>query len=306
MTPTLHRSPPRRALLSSALLSLALLGLSAPLAQAQVFAAAHDSITTPGRSVQLGTKFERSRYGGLWRPDLRFKRVSYRFRGLSGTVRTDFDGMAIVRAPAPSAPGVYGFEAELASPSAVARGNMWVLDPQRPLVIVDIDGTISDLPEWQVPLIGGVAKAYAGSPELLRDLASRYQIVYLTARDDTFDPQTRAFLKRRGFPAGPVIYNDLGLWTTAERRQLKKEEHGTFKLRKIQELQALGLQVAFGIGNSETDGWAYEQAGLPSYLRTELAGSGASFRFSHYATLRARLRREGRLRTGLAGALGTP
>lgn len=301
MTRTLHRSPPGRALLS-----LAFVGLSASLAPAQTFAVAHDAITTPGRSVKLGTKFERSQYGGLWRPDLRFKRATYRFRGLSGTVRTDFDGMAIVRAPAPSAAGVYGFEAELASPSALARGSMWVLDPQRPLVIVDIDGTISDLPEWQVPLIGGHARAYADSPQLLRDLARSYQIVYLTARDDTFDPQTRAFLKRHSFPAGPVIYNDLGLWTSEERRQLQKDEHGSFKLRKIQELQAMGLNVAFGIGNSETDGWAYEQAGLPSYLRTEVTGSGASFRFSRYATLRARLGRDGRLRTGLAGALGTP
>jgi LNS2-like protein (lipin/Ned1/Smp2) len=301
MTRTLQPS-----LTGRVLLSVALVGVSASLASADVFAVAHDAITTPGRSVKLGSKFERSRYGGLWRPDLRSKRVTYRFRGLSGTVRTDFDGMAIVRAPAPSAPGVYGFEAEMRSPKALARGSMWVLDPQRPLVIVDIDGTISNLPEWQVPFRGGRAKAYTGSPQLLRELASRYQIVYLTARDDTFDPQTRAFLKRRSFPAGPVIYNDLGLWTNVERRQLKKEEHGTFKLRKIQELQAMGLQVAFGIGNSETDGWAYERAGLPSYLRTEASGGGASFRFSRYATLRARLRQDGLLRSGIAGALGTP
>lgn len=297
-----HLSSP----LGRALLPLLLLGLSASMASAQVFAVAHDAITTPGRSVKLGTKFERSRYGGLWRPDLRFRRTTYRFQGLSGTVRTDFDGMAIVRAPGPSAPGVYGYEAELASPNALAKGSMWVLDPQRPLVIVDIDGTISNLPEWQVPILGGRARAYAGSPQLLRDLARSYQIVYLTARDDTFDPQTRAFLKRRSFPAGPVIYNDLGLWTSEERRQLKKDEHGTFKLRKIQELQAMGLNVAFGIGNSETDGWAYERAGLPSYLRTEASGGGSSFRFSRYATLRARLRQDGLLRTGIAGALGTP
>lgn len=301
MTRTLHR-PPRGGLL----LSLALVALSGSLASAQVASVAHDAITTPGTSVRLGTKFERSRYGGLWRPDLRWKRVTYRFQGLSGRVLTDFDGMAIVRAPAPATAGVYTYEAEMSSPSATAQGKMWVLDPQRPLVIVDIDGTISDLPEWQVPFMGGHARAYADSPQLLRDLARTYQIVYLTARDDTFDPQTRAFLKRRGFPEAPVIYNDLGLWTSEERRQLKKDEHGTFKLRKIQELQALGLQVAFGIGNSETDGWAYEQAGLPSYLRTEASGSGSSFRFSRYATLRARLRQDGLLRSGIAGALGTP
>lgn len=285
---------------------VALLALSSTLASADVFSVAHDAITTPGTRVRLATKFERTRYGGLWRPDLRGKSATYRFRGLSRTVRTDFDGMAIVGALAPNIPGVYSYEVELASPRARTQGSMWVLDPRKPLVVVDIDGTISDLPEWRVPFQGGRAKAYADSPQLLRDLARTHHVVYLTARDDTFDRQTRAFLLRHSFPAGPVIYNDLGLWTSVERRQLKKAEHATFKLRKIQELQALGLNVALGIGNAETDAQAYEAAGVPSYIRTEVAGSGPSFRFSRYATLRARLRREGVLRSGLIGAISTP
>ncbi|MBL4844579.1 MAG: hypothetical protein JKY65_03555 [Planctomycetes bacterium] len=289
--------------------ALLFVALCLNVASADVVATAHDAITTPGTPVKLATKFERSRWGGLWRPDLRSKRARYSFRGLTGTTRTDFDGMAIVRAPAPQTPGTYTFEVDLESPSAKTKGTMWVLDKSRPLAVVDIDGTISDLSEWRVPFQGGKAPAYAGSPELLRDLARTHQIVYLTARDDTFDPQTRAFLKKHSFPAGPVIYNDLGLWTDTERRQLKKEEHATFKLRKIRELQALGLNVALGIGNAETDAQAYEAAGVPSYLRTAQTGGGSSFRFERYATLRARLRQDGVgvFSRGITGALsGTP
>jgi phosphatidate phosphatase PAH1 len=88
--------------------------------------------------------------------------------------------------------GTYTFSVELRNPHAKTTGTMWALDKSRPLAVVDIDGTISNLAEWRVAFQGGRAPAYADSPQLLRDLARTHQIVYLTARDDTFDPQTRA------------------------------------------------------------------------------------------------------------------
>lgn len=280
-----------------------LLTMMPPAAQA-IEATGHDAITTPGRPVDVRVKFERTVLG-YWRPDLRDKRVTIDVLGARRPAVTDRDGMASTRV-VPTAPGVYPISARLdrhTSPLATSR--LFVLDPARPVVVVDIDGTISDLPDWQVPFIGHRAKTFVGAPALMHDLARRYQIIYLTARDDTFDAKSRAFLRLHGFPDGPVIYNDLGLGTKAERDQLKAGNHGPFKLGQLNALRARGVKLELGIGNAETDAFAYENAGLPSYILTKLTGTGPSFRFTTYAQLRPRLVADGVLVTapGLVGSL---
>lgn len=286
-----------------AALTLALLPvMMAPAARA-IEATGHDAITTPGHPVQVKAKFER---GGLrfWRPDVRDERVTFEVLGQRLSARTDRDGM--VRAVVtPTAPGVYPIRARLderSGPTATSR--LFVLDPARPVAVVDIDGTISDLPDWKVPFVGHKAPTFAGAPELMADLARRFQIVYLTARDDTFDGKTREFLRRHGFPDGPIIYNDLGLRTSGEREQLDPHSHGEFKLAQIQALRARGVPVTIGIGNAETDAFAYERAGLPSYILTEKKGSGPSFRFTRYADLRPRLEADGWLPPATRGLVG--
>lgn len=284
---------------------LALLMTMMPSAATAIEATGHDAITTPGRPVDVRVKFERTVLG-YWRPDMRDARVTIDVLGARRQARTDLDGVAATRVVA-SAPGVYPISGRLdGRPSApAATGRLWVLDPSRPVAVVDIDGTISDLPDWQVPFVGHKAKTFAGAPALMHDLARRYQLIYLTARDDAFDQKSRAFLRLHGFPDGPVIYNDLGLRTKEERDQLKSGNHGPFKLGQLNALRALGVAVALGIGNAETDAFAYERAGLPSYILTKLAGTGPSFRFTSYAQLRPRLVADGVLVTtpGLVGAL---
>jgi hypothetical protein len=254
-----------------------------------------DAITTPGQPVEVRAKFERSFW--LFKPDIKRKPVTFRVDGETLRGITDRDGVAsatVTRA----AVGVYPIVAALdGKPGAPARGGrLWVLDPARPVAVVDIDGTLSDLNDLLVPFFGARAKAFPGSPELLRELATRYQIVYLTARDDVHDARTRAFLARHAFPDGPIIYDDLGFTTRAELRQLAKSNHGAFKLGQLHALEAHGVSVAIGIGNSETDAWAYEQAGLPSYINTRVAGTGPSFRFTSYVNeLRPRLLQDGAL-----------
>lgn len=281
----------KHSILAPGFLGLLILSVCSTPVAAEVVGIPQDAIALPGQSVVLATKFEKSSLGGFWRPDIRNKPVRYSFSGRSGVVRTDSDGMAFAQTRAPSAPGNYTYEAELLSKSLRVQGTLWVLDPNRPVAIVDIDGTISDLADWRVPFQGARAPTFPGAPQLLRDLSATHQIIYLTARDDSFDAQTRPFLARHNFPAGPVIYNDLGFFSAAERRQLFPSEHGTFKLRKLRELQARGIRVELGIGNAETDGFAYENAGLPSYLNTSEPGQGGtSFRFTDFAALRIRLR----------------
>jgi len=284
---------------------LVLLTTMMPSAARAIEATGHDAITTPGRPVQVRVKFERTLLG-YWRPDMKGSRVTIEVLGARRSARTDRDGMASTTVVA-GAVGVHPISARLdRSPSArAATSRLFVLDPSRPVAVVDIDGTISDLPDWQVPFIGHRAKTFAGAPALMHDLARRYQIIYLTARDDTFDAKSRAFLRLHGFPDGPVVYNDLGLGTKAERDQLKAGNHGPFKLGQINALRVRGVRVELGIGNAETDAFAYENANLPSYILTKLTGRGPSFRFTTYAQLRPRLVADGVLvaAPGLVGAL---
>ncbi|RMG08320.1 MAG: hypothetical protein D6731_22200 [Planctomycetota bacterium] len=256
----------------------------------RVVTTGHDAVATPGARVPLEGKFERR---GLWlfNPDLHDEPVDFFLGGTAvGAARTDRDGVAAVPFVAPAA-GVYPFAARLARrPSAPpARARLFVLDPAQPVAVCDIDETLSDMPSWQVPFAGALAPTYPGAVALLRDLARRYAIVYLTARDDAFDRSTRAFLARHGFPDGPVLYNDLGWTTRREREQLLSRHHGEFKLRVLRALQGRGVRLVLGLGNAETDAYAYERAGLQSFLRTSRVGSGSSFRFLDYDVLRLEL-----------------
>ena len=275
-------------------------------AEAGVRVIGYDSIAAVGSTVTVGAKVEGSGWG-FWRPDVRGVNMEFAVNGLLVYGTTDDDGVARATAFA-TAVGEFPIDVLRVGHRDTGQGTLYVLDPSTPIAIVDIDGTLSDMPEWQIPFIGQRAEAFAGSPELVRDLAQTHQIVYLTARDDAFDAKTREFLSRRGFPDGPVLFNDLGFCTQAELEQLIPRNHANFKEQVLRQLQAAGLNVALGIGNAETDAQAYEAVGIPSYIRTDEAGNGTSFRFQDYADLRSELQRAGTLpaSSGLVGGLRNP
>jgi hypothetical protein len=285
-------------------LALALLPLVLPVTARAIDGTGFDSITTPGHPVKVHAKFERKLFG-IFNPDVKHEPATVEVLGATTHVRTDGEGEASAMVT-PTAPGVYPIVASLDRHHGVrAESKLWVLDPSRPVYACDIDGTLSDMPDYLVPFAGGKAKTFAGAPELIRELSSHYQIIYLTARDDHFDGKTRTFLARHGFPAGPIIYNDLGLENSQELSQLNSANHGKFKLAQLQALASRGVQVAFGIGNAETDAYAYEQDGIKSYILTKVHNPGPSFRFTAYAQLRPQLVTDGFLpaSTGLASAV---
>lgn len=276
----------------SFILTASLLLLAPAVAQAGLFdwfnrvkAHGYDAITTPNHAVDCQVKFERWFTAG---PDFNHRATQYTAPA-AGASQTDGDGTSHLTVTA-ARTGVYPISAFLAGhQNSPGTSRMFVFDPARPAVIFDIDGTLSDLPSWEVVFRGASAPTFPGAVQLARDLARDYDVIYLTARDEALDGSTRAFLARHGFPDGPVLFNDLGLFTAAERAQLSSSHHGEFKLRVIQGLQARGVNVRIGIGNAETDGYAYENAGLQSFLNTSATGTGSSFRFSDYAILRLEL-----------------
>lgn len=286
----------RRPLLATALTALALTAAAPASAgwlsdwwQSRIVSTGHDAVTTPGQSVAVEAKFERTLVSYL-RPDLNHLPVVFDFGGTSFQDSTDREGIASVSLTANQV-GTYPFTAAaVGKPRAkVGDARMFVLDPARPVVVFDIDETLSDMSSWEVPFRGDIADTYPGAVSLAHELAQRYTVIYLTARDDALDAVTRAFLARHGFPDGPVLFNDWGFTTAAEREQLSSKNHGKFKLAVLSSLVARGVNLALGIGNAETDAYAYENAGLPSFIRTTAVGTGPSFRFMDYATLRLEL-----------------
>lgn len=271
-------------------------------AAAGTVATGHDAVTTPGQAVSVSAKFEKGGWR-FWRPDIKDAPATIRIQGRTITAHTDRDGVARATIR-PLQVGVYDLESSLdRDPGTVARGRLFVLDPTRPVAIVDLDGTLSKLPSLLVPLFGGVAPTYEGAPELIRDLAVTHTIVYLTARDDAFTKKSRKFLQRHNYPDGPILFNDLGLTSRPELAQLKSGNHAKFKLARILALEDRGVRLGLGIGNAETDAEAYERAGLPSYIRTRKHSPGRSYRFLEYSELRTRLVADGVLPVGLAAAL---
>lgn len=296
------RSPLRLAslcLASLCLASLCLASTAQPALASSVRPLAHDAVTVPNQRVVLRAKFEGRGLGAL-RRDLTQRKVRFRALAAAPTAVTDDDGIAAASVT-PLESGVFPFTAELlgAKGRPTAHARLHVIDPRRPVAVVDIDGTLSAMPGWKVPLRGGRAETFAGAPELLRALAKTHAIVYLSARDDALMPATRRFLALHRFPSGPLLMNEWGIVAAGQRAQLLPGNHGKFKAAVLKHLRRLGLRLTLGIGDADTDAEAYAGARLQGWIHRpergaeELLGCQS---FPSYDWLAAELRRRGVLR----------
>ncbi len=246
-------------------LAILVMGFLNKCVQAEVMITGHDIIIRQGYTATLSAKAE-TRFISFLQPDIKNLTVTFLLDGqVLGSGVSDKDGIAKV-SYLTTKPGVYKIAYQITGKKFAYRsGRLFVVSGERPALVTDIDGTISDYPDWKVPFGGGSAPTFANAPELFRQLAGKYDIVYLTARDDVWDKATLAFLNKHNFPEGAILYNELGLSGT-KRKQLSSKHHGSFKLAAIEKLQENGIIVAFGIGNAATDAAAYVKAGIDSYL----------------------------------------
>lgn len=242
-----------------------------------VIAVGLDAVTTPGHPVLLRAKFTKS---GLLKKPLKDEVTTFDALGKSTWTRTSSEGFAQTSVD-PQQAGTSEFRASFARDGAIAAtGRVFVLDSKKPVAVVDLDGTLSDMAEWRVPFQGERAAAFPGAADVLTDLARTHEIVYLTARDDKTDRITRGFLAKNHFPDGPIVYDT---------------EKGKKKLDEIQALKTRGVNVALGVGEDAQDQAAYEKAGIKSYLFTKKPGAGPSVRFGDYSALRRQLEKDGLL-----------
>lgn len=251
-----------------------------------------DSIVAPDGRVRVEGKFA---YGPT-SADLEGERVAL-FESLGecewrliGETVTDSDGRAQIEFDAAGlAPGAHSVSFVVEGDGSSASGFVHVLEPDRPIVIFDIDGTLTTS---DAELVDGIVLHHvgassdelldvAGSPlsraqwlgvldEVLEedaemwdgavDIAHAYadagiQVVYITGRPYLYDDMTRRWLHGRGLPEGPLVM-------VQDVLDALPQNVGAYKLQRLQQLRDRGHPIVAAYGNATTDICAYAELGL--------------------------------------------
>lgn len=167
-----------------------------------------------------------------------------------GDTKSDDEGVADIERALDAEVGQFEARAVVDGRELRAAGRVFAWDRQRVSIAVDIDHTIAqteyedlldnDQEEGSDPLKRSVST--------LRRLAADFQILYLTGRPRSLLDKTRAWLREREFPAGPVI-------TAESVRQMLRP--GAFKQQKLRSLRNAWPRLLIGIGNTVSDAEAY-------------------------------------------------
>ncbi len=160
-------------------------------------------------------------------------------------------------------------------------------------IVVDVDGTLtaSENAIFNTVLFGDDIGHRAGAPEALA--GSGHPVIYLSSRGDQLTGVTRAWLRRHGFPPGPIRH---------AKKSITKPGPKTvrFKADVLREIER-SMPIHAAIGNKATDIAAYREAGiagdrifikLPEF-ESEVAADLAARRavgFADYASIAPRLR----------------
>lgn len=222
---------------------------------------AYDTLAKPGHEVRLQAKLERRGVLGV-NPDLHGFELSF-FVGDKevGRARTGKEGVAEIAWKPPEGPGQHEFRVKLAASEdyagAEAKGRVFLREASRPTLVVDLDGTICASPQSDVAMLPPERIAVVeGSPAVLTRLAKRYDLIYLTARDDALLGASRDWLDRNAFPPGPLLVRDLTLFT------LSAEQYKEDRLKAL----AKEFRLTAGVGDRAEDAEAYMAAGLLAIL----------------------------------------
>jgi phosphatidate phosphatase PAH1 len=148
----------------------------------------------------------------------------------------------------------------IAIPAVKAVSRVFVIKPETPVLVCDIDHTIADIstlgfltskPE-DIPVV-------PGSVEALKKLSEKFLIVYLTARDDSFLAATMQWLGLKGFPQGPVFFSDLS--KTAFLGSAEK-----FKKTRLAAWRKAGINLQAGVGDRPEDARAYLSNNIRAFI----------------------------------------
>jgi phosphatidate phosphatase APP1 len=224
---------------------------------ASALVTAWDVLAVAGECATLELEVERLRCA-FWDPPLEGADVEV--EGL-GSATTDARGRAELPL-GPLGPGTYRYRVRLRSTrweASPAEALVCAVPRETPVFVTDIDRTIADISPLGFILLGNdLVRPMPGAPEALREIARRFQVVYLTARDHVFAAKTRDWLRRRGFPESPLyLRKGTRFWDTSPR------DH---KIARLGELRARFPRLRWGVGDVRGDLEAYAAHGIEGIL----------------------------------------
>jgi hypothetical protein len=239
----------------------------------RVLMAGEDAVTLPQKNVTLITSLEQR---NLFLKEMEKRPVEFRLISapqksnvnLTRQVITDDEGEAITPLFIPEE-GLYQVEVKYLGCLRFAPGadqiTVLAVNPKQPVLVLDLDNTITNR-NW-----------FSARPEprpydqdtarVVQKLAQHYAVVYLSARPKQLHRRTRDWLKRFGFPDGPIL-----LWYPDSFGELKPSH---YKKDKLIDLRRSGINLAVGISNSEGDIKAYRKAGMEPILLGKKKAKGA-------------------------------
>jgi hypothetical protein len=221
-----------------------------------------DQLALPGERVCVTAKLEHAGLLG-WDPDMHWYCLAFHFPNTEALRScTRRDGLACVSIQASAdAKALTCFQVRFSGSRhhqpAEARGRAFVWTADCPILVTDVDNTISDFDLLKVPFTpNDRIPPLPDAVNVLNDLGQVYRIVYLTARPVCLYNKTREWLTCHGFPEGPLFCRNY---------QLGETQAG-FKRRFLTTLKNRFPNLAVGIGNRTGDRWAYRKAGLKVIL----------------------------------------
>jgi len=186
-----------------------------------------------------------------------------------GRTQTGADGRFDLPSTGYTAPNNQTVYAVLEADGTCAEHTDTLLPAGEHVVVSDIDGTLTLSDNELLMQIADdtyVPKTMTAAAAMAQAwVAKGYTMVYLTARQHVYRPETRAWLASQGFPPGPVITENGG------------EAADAYKTIWLQRMTTdLGWTVEAAYGNATTDITAYNNVGIPkdhTFIIGPLAGS---------------------------------
>ncbi len=173
-----------------------------------------------------------------------------------GTARTDTVGLARWSCCLPPGARTVQARATVDGKQVAGEARVYEWDPMRTIIVCDIDETVS-LTDYASLLSDDSAdsgsKPLPGAARTMKELAGRFNLIYITGRPRFLLNKSRRWLERNGFPPAPVVT----ALTLAEAIGVQKYKGG-----QIADLKCLSSNLLIGIGNARTDSEAYASQGL--------------------------------------------
>ncbi|MEM9489264.1 MAG: hypothetical protein AAGC55_08970, partial [Myxococcota bacterium] len=176
---------------------------------------------------------------------------------------TDDDGWISFTVPSHLIPtvGAYPYRLIVRGDLSTASGVIYVLPRATRVAIFDIDGTLTtgDSELLEQIALGADPDMHRGANRVANHYARAGVLpIYITGRPYLLRPATMSWLRRKGFPVGPLITTDsLGAARPGTRGV------GRFKQSILSALRnRAGLTIIAAYGNASTDVCAYAHSGI--------------------------------------------